>query len=146
MHLNFGKIYDLNLKLMLLIIQLYKCSTSPTGSRNHLEMVKKQLQVFHFGNDSIIPFPQITIKNNIGNEIFEIIFSSFLSTGGGVKHARFDRTCSNLFSIGINCICAGRKGNCWFLYRDCKVAYHNLCHTCYYLALLYLYFNTAYLK
>jgi len=30
-------------------------------------MVKKQLQVFHFGNDSIIPFPQITIKNNIGN-------------------------------------------------------------------------------
>ena len=42
-------------------------STSPTGSRNHLGMVKKQLQVFHFGNDSIIPFPQITIKNNIGN-------------------------------------------------------------------------------
>jgi len=32
-----------------------------------LGMVKKQLQVFHFGNDSIIPFPQITIKNNIGN-------------------------------------------------------------------------------
>ena len=38
-------------------------------------MVKKQLQVFHFGNDSIIPFPQITIKNNIGNRnIWNYIF------------------------------------------------------------------------
>ena len=40
-----------------------------------LGMVKKQLQVFHFGNDSIIPFPQITIKNNIGNRnILNYIF------------------------------------------------------------------------
>jgi hypothetical protein len=44
-----------------------------------LGIVQTQLQVFHFENGSIIPFPQITIKNNIGTEMFEIIFLSFLN-------------------------------------------------------------------
>jgi hypothetical protein len=40
-----------------------------------LGIVQTQLQVFHFENGSIIPFPQITIKNNIGNRnILNYIF------------------------------------------------------------------------
>ena len=49
---------------------------------------------------------------------------------GGVKYTGFDRTCCGLSNTGIDCIYTGRTGNCRFLNGDCKVARHNLYHTC----------------
>ena len=47
-----------------------------------------------------------------------------------MKYAGFDRTCCGLSNIGTDCIYTGRKGSCRFINGYCKVARHNLYHTC----------------
>ncbi|OEU41489.1 hypothetical protein BGV40_14630 [Methanosarcina sp. Ant1] len=53
--------------------------SAPLFNLGMLRNGSKTNSSFYFGNSSIIPFPQITIKDNIGNRNIEIIFSSFLN-------------------------------------------------------------------